>query len=173
MCIWNFKLIKLPLSGMFWIATGCLLNKRWRLYNRADCTFMNLSEICAAGLDWRPSGLDAHLHFSGPEFKSLSGLEFLFLWILTQSSKDRKNILQLQLCISYPCFQIKNKTSSGEAGAPGYKTTCKFSRAATSIISPNHQYSSPSVFDGDPLTRLKRMESYRCKQTGPRYGKTG
>ncbi|ROL49294.1 hypothetical protein DPX16_4345 [Anabarilius grahami] len=64
-------------------------------------------------------------------------------------------------------FQIKNKTSSGEPGAPGYKMTCQFSGAAASIISPNHQYSSPSVFDGDPPARLKRMESYRRKQTGP------
>lgn len=89
--------------------------------------------------------------------------------------KDRKkkDILQLQLCISYPCFQIKNKTSSSESGAPGYKTTCQFSGAAASIISPNHQYSSPSVFDGDPPARLRRMESYRRKQTGPRYRKTG
>lgn len=157
MCTWTFKLIGFPLSGVFWIITGCLLNKRWRLYNGDDFTFMNLSENCAGGLNWRPR-TD---RFSGP-------------WIFTQSSKKEKNnILQLQLCISYPCFQIKNKTSSSESGAPGYKTTCQFSGAAASIISPNHQYSSPSVFDGDPPARLRRMESYRRKQTGPRYRKTG
>ncbi|KAL1246605.1 hypothetical protein QQF64_034568 [Cirrhinus molitorella] len=66
--------------------------------------------------------------------------------------------------------RIKNKTSSGEPGAPGYKMTCQFNGAAASIISTNHQYSSPSVLDGDPPARLRRMESYRRKQTGPSLG---
>lgn len=136
---------------------------------------MNSSEIYAAGLDRRPSGLNAHLCFSNPEFTSLS-MDMSFCFSESQLNLQRqkkKNILQLQLCICYPCLQIKNKTLSGEPGAPGYKTTCQFSGAATSIISPNHQYCSPSVFDGDLPARLTRMESYRCKQTGPRYGKTG
>lgn len=148
MCIWSFKLVKFPLSGIFWITTGSLLNKRWRLYN---CTFMNSSEIYAAGLDRRPSGLNAHLCFSSPEFTSLYGHEFLFLWIATQSSKTEKkkhSPAATVYLLSMPSDQKQN--IERRARGPWVQNDVSVQRSGHihNLSQPSILF--PSVFDGDP-----------------------